>query len=56
MPRARQLIATRQQGWAFQIAEIYAFGGETDAAWQWIDGAYRQRDGSGLLFVKIERR
>jgi hypothetical protein len=54
LPGARQLIATRQQDWAFQIAEVYAFRGEIDAAWQWIDRAYRQRDGGGLMFVKID--
>jgi predicted Zn-dependent protease len=49
----RKLIATRQQDWAFQIAEVYAFRGESDKAWEWLNRAYRQRD-SGLMFLKID--
>ena len=29
---------------AYQIAEAYAFRGETDKAFTWLDRAYRQRD------------
>jgi tetratricopeptide (TPR) repeat protein len=36
---------------AFQIAETYAFRGETDTAFTWLERAYAQRDG-GLTFVK----
>lgn len=32
---------------AFQVAEIMAFGGRTDEAFEWLERAYRQRD-SGL--------
>jgi Flp pilus assembly protein TadD len=39
-----QLIATHQNDSAFQIAEIYAYRGETDKAFSWLDRAYRQRD------------
>ena len=39
-----QLIAAHQNDSAFQIAEIYAFRGETDTAFAWLDRAYRQRD------------
>ena len=40
----KQLIATHQNDSAFQIGEIYAYRGETDKAFAWLDRAYRQRD------------
>ena len=40
----KQLIATYQNDCAFQIAEVYAYRGETDMAFEWLDRAYRQRD------------
>ena len=40
----KQLIATHQDDSAFQIGEIYAYRGETDKAFSWLDRAYRQRD------------
>jgi TolB-like protein/Flp pilus assembly protein TadD len=49
----RKLVATRQKDCAFQIAEIYAYRGESDKAWEWLDRSYRQRDG-GLMFLKID--
>jgi TolB-like protein/Tfp pilus assembly protein PilF len=49
----QQLIATSQQDSAFQIAEVYAFRGESDKAFAWLERAYRQRDG-GLMFLKID--
>ena len=36
---------------AFQIAEIYAYRGETDKAFEWLERAYKQRDG-GLPEMK----
>jgi tetratricopeptide (TPR) repeat protein len=36
---------------AFQIAEIYAYRGETDKAFEWLERAYKQRDG-GLAAMK----
>ncbi len=36
---------------AFQIAEIYAYRGETDKAFEWLGRAYKQRDG-GLSGMK----
>jgi TolB-like protein/DNA-binding winged helix-turn-helix (wHTH) protein/Flp pilus assembly protein TadD len=39
-----QLIATYQNDSAFQIGEIYAYRGETDKAFAWLDRAYKQRD------------
>ncbi len=36
---------------AFQIAQIYAYRGETDKAFEWLERAYKQRDG-GLSEMK----
>jgi tetratricopeptide (TPR) repeat protein len=49
----RKLIAEHEKDWACQIAEVYAYRGESDKAFEWLDRAYRQRDG-GLMFVKID--
>src|SRR5271156_178833 len=46
-------IATRQQEETYLIATVYAFRGESDKAFEWLDRAYRQRDVS-LMFVKID--
>jgi hypothetical protein len=46
-----ELIAKYHEGSAFQIAEVYAFRGEADAAFTWLERAYEQRD-SGLSDVK----
>lgn len=48
-----QLIHDHQQHMAFQIAEIYAYRGEPDKAFEWLDRAREQRD-SGLRSVKID--
>jgi serine/threonine protein kinase/Flp pilus assembly protein TadD len=40
-----------QDGWAFQVAEIYSYRGETDKAFEWLERAYKQRD-AGLLEMK----
>lgn len=39
-----KLIATHQKDSAYQIAEVYAFRGRTDKAFEWLDRSYRQRD------------
>ena len=39
-----KLIATHQNDGAYQIAEVYAFRGETDKAFEWLDRGYRQHD------------
>ncbi len=46
-----ELIAKSQMDSAFQIAEVYAFRGEVDAAFIWLERAYAQRD-AGLTDVK----
>jgi tetratricopeptide (TPR) repeat protein len=44
-------IAKYQADAAFQVAEIYAFRGEADRAFEWLERAYAQRDG-GLTEIK----
>lgn len=39
------MIAENAHDAAFQLAEIHAFGGQVDAAFDWLDRAYHQRDG-----------
>jgi TolB-like protein/DNA-binding winged helix-turn-helix (wHTH) protein/Tfp pilus assembly protein PilF len=48
-----QLIAAHQTDSAFQIAEVYAFCGKSDQAFQWLQRAYEQRD-PGLAIVKTD--
>jgi len=38
---------------AYQIAEIYAYRGNSDLAFLWLNRAYQQRD-SGMRSVKID--
>jgi serine/threonine protein kinase/Tfp pilus assembly protein PilF len=45
------LIAKLPKDAAYQIAEVYAFRGEADSAFQWLDRAFTQRDG-GLTEIK----
>ena len=45
------LISNSRAIAAFQIAEVYAFRGEVDAAFQWLERAYIQHDGA-LVFIK----
>jgi len=39
-----KLIATHQNNAAYQIAEVYAYRGEKDKAFAWLDRSYRQHD------------
>jgi TolB-like protein/Flp pilus assembly protein TadD len=48
-----QLEGRYAEDWAYQIAETYAYRGDSDQAFAWLDRAYRQRDG-GLEHVKID--
>jgi adenylate cyclase len=47
-----QLLATHAHDAASQIAEVYAYRGEIDQAFQWLDNAYQVRD-PGVTEVKI---
>lgn len=38
---------------AYQIAEVYAWRGQRDLAFEWMDQAYRQHD-AGLCFLKFD--
>jgi len=46
-----KLIATGAGDAAYQIAEVYAWRGEKDKAFEWLERAYRQQDG-GLVDLK----
>lgn len=48
-----RVIERNQNDSAFQIAEIYAYRGEIETAFQWLDRAYRQRD-TGLNQIKCD--
>lgn len=47
----RELISKFREDNAFQIAEVYAFRGELDAAAEWLSRSYTQRD-PGLMQMK----
>jgi tetratricopeptide (TPR) repeat protein len=46
-------IAQYAQGAAYQIAEVHAWRGEMDKAFEWLERAYAQNDG-GLSFIKAD--
>jgi tetratricopeptide (TPR) repeat protein len=46
-----ELIEKFRADMAFQIAEVYAFKGKTDRAFEWLDRAYAQHD-AGLIGIK----
>jgi TolB-like protein/Tfp pilus assembly protein PilF len=48
-----ELISRFAQTLAYQIAEVYAWRGETDHAFAWLDRSYAQHD-AGLATVKID--
>ena len=48
-----ELIAKYAQDYPVQIAEIYAWRGEKDKAFEWLQRAYMQRDG-GLSDIKFD--
>jgi tetratricopeptide (TPR) repeat protein len=47
------LIAKHQAEAAYQIAQVYAYRGESDKSFQWLKRAYKQRDG-GLPSLNID--
>src|SRR5262249_35884808 len=49
----KKLIADHQKYAAYQIADVYAYRGESGKAFEWLDRAYQHRDG-GLLSLKID--
>jgi TolB-like protein/DNA-binding winged helix-turn-helix (wHTH) protein/Flp pilus assembly protein TadD len=48
-----ELIAKHDTDSAYQIAEVYAFRGESDKSFEWLERAYKQRD-SGLPDIKVD--
>ncbi len=48
-----RLIAAHSADAAYQIAHVYAWRGETEEAFRWLDRAYVQRDG-GLTTLKTD--
>jgi TolB-like protein/tetratricopeptide (TPR) repeat protein len=48
-----QLITRWGHGAAYQIAEVYAWRGEQDRAFEWLERAAKQRDG-GMVNVKVD--
>ena len=47
------LIGKHAQDAAYQIAEVYAWRGEKDKAFEWLERAYTQHDG-GLVEMKVD--
>ena len=48
-----KLIASHSQDAAYQIATVYAYRGESDKAFQWLDVAYARHD-AGLACLKFD--
>ncbi len=59
MPQSRSaqldfLLTHHANVWGYQIAEVYAWRGEKDKAFEWLERAYRQHDG-GLTYLTYDR-
>jgi hypothetical protein len=50
-----ELIEKFAEDWALQIADVHGARGEADAAFEWLERAYAQRDG-GLADMKWSPR
>ena len=48
-----KLIETSADVAAYQVAEVYAFRGEADHAFSWLDRAYRQKD-PGMAWMRAD--
>jgi TolB-like protein len=48
------LLTHHANVWAYQIAVIYAWRGEKDKAFEWLERSYRQHDG-GLTYLTYDR-
>lgn len=48
-----ELLEKDQSGGAYQIAVVYAFRGQADQAFAWLERAYVQRD-TGLGLVRVD--
>jgi tetratricopeptide (TPR) repeat protein len=47
------LISQNQNTCAYQIAQVYAYRGKVDLAFDWLSRAYRQRD-AGICMMKTD--
>ena len=53
--RALDFLLTHHANvWGYQIAEVYAWRGEKDQAFEWLERSYRQHDG-GLTYLAYDR-
>jgi len=50
-----RLIGEHAEGWALQVAEVCALGGDVDAAFDWLERAYDKRD-AGLARLRTNPR
>ena len=50
--RLKEAISQNSTDWPSEIARVYAFRGEKDHAFEWLNRAYQQRDG-GLSDIKV---
>ncbi len=50
----RALEDSFAQAAAYQVGEVYAYRGESDKAFAWLDRAYQQRD-PGIVYLKLDR-
>ena len=48
-----ELTAKYEASSPFQIAGVYAFRGETDRAFEWLERSYTQHD-AGLIWLKTD--
>jgi predicted Zn-dependent protease len=48
-----RMLKEQADGNAFEIAEVYAFRGQSDEAMHWLERAYAQKD-AALDFLKVE--
>jgi TolB-like protein/DNA-binding winged helix-turn-helix (wHTH) protein/Flp pilus assembly protein TadD len=48
-----ELVAKHRTDSAYQIAEVYAYRGESDKSFEWLERAYKQRD-AGLPDIKVD--
>jgi serine/threonine-protein kinase len=46
-----ELMAKHRKGWAYLIATVYAWRGEKDKAFEWLERAYQQGE-SDLKYIK----
>jgi len=48
-----QLLGSGEESWAYNIAYVHAFRGESDLAFEWLDTAVRYND-SGLSLIAVD--